>query len=87
MLKLNNNQLILNSKCNRILNVKFGNNLKNEIRIVNKGKALEKILPDAWISKDIEHARSFISWVNSSIFYDLTYNDNEKVLKMINEIL
>jgi len=83
----NNNQLILNSKCNRILNVKFGNNLKNEIRIVNKGKALEKILPDAWISKDIEHARSFISWVNSSIFYDLTYNDNKKVLKMINEIL
>ena len=83
----NNNPLILNSKCNRILNVKFGGDLKNEIRIVNKGKALEKILPDAWISKDIEHARSFISWVNSSIFYDLTYNDNEKVLKMINEIL
>jgi len=85
-LPANNNELILNKKCNKVLNVKFGIDLKNEIKKVNKGKALEQILPDAWISKDLNHARSFIDWVKSSLFYDLTYNDNDKMLEMIKDI-
>ena len=68
------------------INQKFSD-LKNEIKAINKGKALEKILPDAWISKDIKDAKAFITWVKSSIFYDLTYNDNDEAIKMINEIL
>ena len=59
-LPANNNELILHKRCNKVLNVKFGLNLKNEIKTVNKGKALEQILPDAWISKDLDHAKSFI---------------------------
>ena len=78
---------ILKSNCNTILNVKFGAGLKNEIKSINKGKALEKILPDAWISKDIKDALAFITWVKSSMFYDLTYNDNDEAIKMINKIL
>ena len=78
---------ILSSNCNTILNVKFGAGLKNEIKSINKGKALEKILPDAWISKNIKDAMAFITWVKSSMFYDLTYNDNDEAIKMINKIL
>ena len=85
-LPANNNELILYKRCNKVLNVKFGPDLKNEIKKVNKGKALEQILPDAWISKDLNHAKSFIDWVKSSLFYDLTYNDNDKMLKMIKDI-
>ena len=85
-LPANNNELILYKSCNKVLNVKFGLDLKNEIKRVNKGKALEQILPDAWISKDLDHAKSFIDWVKSSLFYDLTYNDNDKMLKMIEDI-
>ena len=33
-----------------------------------------------------QHAKSFIKWVKSSVFYDLTYNDDKKVLQMINNI-
>ena len=78
---------ILKSNCKNILNVKFGSSLKNEIKSINKGKALEKILPDAWISRDIKDAKAFINWVKSSSFYDLSYNDNNEAVKMINEIL
>ena len=81
------NQLILKTKCNVIINVKFGPTLKNEIKEINKGSALKKILPDAWISNENRHANSFINWVKSSTFYDLTYNDNKKAIQMINEIL
>ena len=78
---------ILKSNCNTILNVKFGAGLKNEIKSINKGKALEKILPDAWISKNIKDAMAFITWVKSSMFYDLTYNNNDEAIKIINKIL
>ena len=36
---------------------------------------------------DIKDAKTFINWVKSSTFYDLTYNDNNEAIKMINEIL
>ena len=85
-LPANNNELILHKRCNKVLNVKFGLDFKNEIKTINKGKALEQILPDAWISKDLNHAKSFIDWVKSCLFYDLTYNDNDKILKMIKDI-
>ena len=78
---------ILKSNCKTILNVKFGSGLKNEIKLINKGKALEKILPDTWISREIKDAKAFINWVKSSSFYDLSYNDNNEAVKMINEIL
>jgi len=85
-LPANKNELILYKRCNNVLNVKFGLDLKNEIKTVNKGKALELILPDAWISKDLDQAKSFIDWVKSSLFYDLTYSNNDKMLKMIKDI-
>ena len=81
------NQIILKTKCNVIINVKFGPTLKNEIKEINKGSALKKILPDAWISNENRHANSFINWVKSSTFYNLTYNENKKAIQMINEIL
>ena len=83
----NKNQMVLNTRCNKVFNVKFGKNLSNEINEVNKGVALNKILPDSWISNDIKHAKSFINWVKETKFYDLTYNNDEEILKMIDKII
>ena len=79
--------MVLNTLCNKVFNVKFEKNLSNEIKEVNKGIALNKILPDAWISNNMEHAKSFINWVKETKFYNLTYNNNEKIVKMINKII
>ena len=83
----NKNEMVLKTRCDKVFNVKFGENLSNEIKEVNKGFALNKILPDAWISNNIEHAKSFINWVKETKFYNLTYNDNEEIVKMINKII
>ena len=80
------NELVLSSKCNEVINVTFGRDLKNEILEINKGLAIQKVLPDAWISNNKEHADLFIEWIKSSNFYNLTYNDNERALDMINKI-
>ena len=82
-----NNIMILSSRCNTVINVKFGKNLSNSFNEINKGEALNKILPDCWISNNEKHAKSFIKWVKFSKFYDITYNDNEEVLKIINKII
>ena len=70
-----------------VFNVKFGIDLQNEIKEVNKGSALNKILPDSWISNNMVHAKSFINWVKATNFYDLTYNNDEEIIKMINKII
>ena len=83
----NKNEMVLNIRCDKVFNVKFGKNLSNEIKEVNKGIALNKILPDSWISNNMEHAKNFINWVKLTTFYDLTYNDNEEIVKVINKII
>jgi energy-coupling factor transporter ATP-binding protein EcfA2 len=83
----NKNKIILKSSCNMVFNVKFGIDLQNEIKEVNKGAALNKILPDSWISNNMVHAKSFINWVKATNFYDLTYNNDEEIIKMINKII
>ena len=83
----NKNEMVLITRCDKVFNVKFGKNLSNEIKEVNKGIALNKILPDAWISNNMEHAKNFIKWVKETTFYDLTYNDNKEIVKMINKII
>ena len=83
----NKNEMVLNTRCDKVFSVKFGKNLSNEIKEVNKGIALNKILPDAWISNNMEHAKNFINWVKETTFYELTYNDNKEVVKMINKII
>ena len=83
----NKNKMILKSSCNMVFNVKFGIDLQNEIKEVNKGTALNKILPDSWISNNMVHAKSFINWVKATKFYDLTYNNDEEIIKMINKII
>ncbi len=83
----NKNEMVLITRCDKVFNVKFGKNLSNEIKEVNKGIALNKILPDAWISNNMEHAKNFINWVKETTFYDLTYNDNKEIVKMINKII
>ena len=83
----NKNEMVLNTRCDKVFSVKFGKNLSNEIKEVNTGVALNKILPDAWISNNMEHVKNFINWVKETTFYDLTYNDNKEVVKMINKII
>ena len=83
----NKNKMVWSTHCDKVFSVKFGKNLSNEIKEVNKGIALNKILPDAWISNNMEHAKNFINWVKETTFYDLTYNDNEEIVKMINKII
>ena len=72
--------------CNYIIDVKYGKHLKNNISISTKGKALQKLLPESWISEISNNSKKFYQWIHNSNFYELTYNDNKKAIELINNI-
>ncbi len=72
--------------CNYIIDVKYGKHLKNNISMSTKGKALQKLLPDSWISETYDNSKKFYQWIHNSNFYELTYNDNKKAIELINNI-
>ena len=77
----------LNSyNCNYIINVKYGKHLKNNISKSTKGKALQKLLPESWISDIYNNSKKIYQWIHKSDFYELTYNDNKKAIELINNI-
>ena len=73
--------------CNYIIDVKYGKHLKNNISMSTKGKALQKLLPESWISGSYNNSKKFYQWIHNSNFYELTYNDNKKAIELINNIL
>ena len=72
--------------CNYIIDVKYGKHLKNNISMSTKGKALQKLLPESWISETYNNSKKFYQWIHNSNFYELTYNDNKKAIELINSI-
>ena len=72
--------------CNYIIDVKYGKNLKNRLTKSSKGKGLQKLLPESWLSKIFNNSKKFYQWIHNSNFYELTYNDNKKAIELINNI-
>ena len=72
--------------CNYIIDVKYGKHLKNNISMSTKGKALQKLLPESWLSRIFNNSKKFYQWIHNSNFYELTYNDNKKAIELINNI-
>ena len=72
--------------CNYIIDVKYGKHLKNNISMSTKGKAIQKLLPESWISETYNNSKKFYQWIHNSNFYELTYNDNKKAIELINNI-
>lgn len=72
--------------CNCIIDVKYGKNLKNNISKSTKGKALQRLLPESWLSKIYNNSEKFYQWIHNSNFYELTYNDSKKAVELVNKI-
>ena len=66
--------------------MKYGKNLKNSIIKSSKGKALQKLLPESWLSRIFNNSKKFYQWIHNSNFYELTYNDNKKAIELVNNI-
>ena len=66
--------------------VKYGKDLDNNLEKISTENALQKFLPDAWISNQEVNAKAFMKWVTQTNFYELTYSDNKKLISLVDSL-
>ena len=76
----------LNANCNSVVWVKYNKDSLNHLEEIPKATALQKFLPDAWISNEDINAKAFIKWVTQTNFYELKYSDNKKLISLVDSL-
>ena len=49
-------------------------------------KGFQQLVPDSWLSPKKENAQSFLNWFEGLNCYQLTYSNNEEMIKTITKI-
>jgi len=76
----------MNATCNSVVWVKYGKELDNKLEKISTENALQKFLPDAWISKNDINAKAFMKWVSNTNFYELKYSNNKKLISLVDSL-
>ena len=76
----------VNANCNSVVWVKYGEELDNKLEKISTENALQKFLPDAWISNQDINAKAFMKWVSNTNFYELKYSDNKKLISLVDSL-
>ena len=74
------------ANCNSVVWVKYGKELDNKLEKISTENALQKFLPDAWISNHEINAKAFMKWVSNTNFYELKYSDNKKLISLVDSL-
>ena len=76
----------ISANCNLVVWVKYGKDLDNNLEKISTEDALQKFLPDAWISNQEVNAKAFMKWVRQTNFYELKYSDNKKLISLVDSL-
>jgi len=72
------------ANCSSVVWVKYSEGSENSMKKVSIRDALQKFLPDTWISNKEVNAKAFLKWIKKTTFYELNYSDNNKLIAIIN---
>ncbi len=73
--------------CNALVFIKYDSKIEFEINPISNLVAFEKLIPDSWISQEFENVSTFLSWFENLPCYQLTYSNNQKMIKAIDNLL
>ncbi|MDA9356984.1 hypothetical protein N8376_06605 [Flavobacteriaceae bacterium] len=73
----------INASCNSVVWVKYSKGSDNNLEKISKASALQKFLPEAWISNQEINAKAFMNWIVETRFYELNYSDNNELPSLI----
>ena len=76
----------ISANCNSVVWVKYAKDLDNNLEKISTEDALQKFLPDAWISNNEVNAKAFMKWVRQTNFYELKYSDNKKLISLVDSL-
>lgn len=85
-LKPNNNNYFNHLPCNDLVFIKYEKDSALICEKISKIDAFEQLIPDSWLSPKKENAQIFLDWFASLNCYQLTYSENEEMVKTVSKI-
>ena len=76
----------INTNCKSVVWVKYDKDSLNNLEEISKATAIQKFLPDAWISNQDVNAKAFMKWITETNFYELNYSDNKKLISLVDSL-
>ena len=72
--------------CQKMVSIHYKSRAKTELKEIPFSEAMEIFVPDSWISPKEVHATEFMEWINSLLFYELTYSNTEEALGVFSKL-
>jgi len=66
--------------------IKYEKNAALQFSKINKIAAFSQLIPDSWISPKKENTQVFLDWFESLKCYQLTYSNNEEMIKTVSKV-
>ena len=66
--------------------IKYEKNANLTCKKISKIDAFQQLIPDSWISPKKENAQIFLDWFDALNCYQLTYSNNEEMIKTVSKI-
>ena len=85
-LKPNNNDFLAHLPCHDLVFIKYEKDAKLTCKKISKIDAFQQLVPDSWLSPKKENAQIFLDWFEGLNCYQLTYSNNEEMIKTVTEI-
>jgi len=85
-LKPNNTNFFAHLPCNDLVFIKYEKDAKLSCKKISKIDAFQQLIPDSWLSPKKENAQLFLDWFGSLNCYQLTYSNNEEMIKTVSNI-
>ena len=85
-LKPNNANFFAHLPCNDLVFIKYEKDAKLRCKKISKIDAFQQLIPDSWLSPKKENAQLFLDWFGGLNCYQLTYSNNEEMIKTVTKI-
>jgi hypothetical protein len=85
-LEPNNSNFFAHLPCNDLIFIKYEKDSKLICNKISKIDAFQQLVPDSWLSPIKENAQIFLDWFASLNCYQLTYSNNNEMIKAVSKV-
>ena len=85
-LKPNNSDFFAHLPCKDLVFIKYSKTAELTCTKISKIDAFQQLIPDSWLSPIKENAQIFLDWFENLNCYQLTYSNNEKMIKTVKKL-
>ncbi|WP_299160798.1 hypothetical protein [uncultured Tenacibaculum sp.] len=82
----NNSNYTAHLPCKALVFIKYEKDSDLKLKEISTITAFEQLVPDSWLSPISENAEAFLNWFSKLPCYQLTYSNNDKMVKTVSKI-